>query len=278
MGKRILIGAPIQQKPEILQQFLLSLTELEAHSYTADYYFADDNRDPASTQLLRQFCEKHPQTTIQPSGYKHTFATSEQSHFKGWKEDIIWKVATMKDTIISHALTNEYDYLFLVDSDLVLHPATIEQLLSTEKDIVANIFWTKWDPQQIEMPQVWQRDFYTQYKVERDLQLTKAQQEQLTLHFFQQLRQPGLYEVGGLGACTLISRHALARGVRFEQISNISLRGEDRHFCVRAVAMGFSLYVDTHYPAYHIYRPSQLAGVAPYKERCAAERKKAPSR
>ena len=29
--------------------------------------------------------------------------------------------------------------------------------------------------------------------------------------------------------------------------------GEDRHFCIRAAALGLSLYVDTHYPAYHIY-------------------------
>ena len=34
--------------------------------------------------------------------------------------------------------------------------------------------------------------------------------------------------------------------------------GEDRHFCIRAAALGFTLYVDTHYPAYHIYRESDL--------------------
>lgn len=39
-----------------------------------------------------------------------------------------------------------------------------------------------------------------------------------------------------------------------------NLLGEDRHFCIRAAALGLRLFVDTHYPAYHIYRSADLAG------------------
>lgn len=79
-----------------------------------------------------------------------------------------------------------------------------------------------------------------------------------------QLRQPGVYEVGGLGACTLIRRSALEKGVRFERIRNLSLWGEDRHFCVRAAALGIPLFVDTRNPAFHIYRDSDLEGADRY--------------
>ncbi|RYD03050.1 hypothetical protein N752_21810 [Desulforamulus aquiferis] len=81
------------------------------------------------------------------------------------------------------------------------------------------------------------------------------------------LARPGTYKVGGLGACTLMSRNALAKGASFSEIYNLSFVGEDRHFCIRAVALGLELYADTHYEPYHIYRESELAGVEKYKER-----------
>ncbi|WP_243137681.1 glycosyltransferase family 2 protein, partial [Desulfofundulus thermobenzoicus] len=69
-----------------------------------------------------------------------------------------------------------------------------------------------------------------------------------------------------LGACTLISRRAMLMGVSFSEIYNLGFIGEDRHFCIRAAALGLELYADTHYPPYHIYRESDLAGLAAYKE------------
>lgn len=85
------------------------------------------------------------------------------------------------------------------------------------------------------------------------------------------LKLPGLYEVGGLGACTLISRYAMLAGVNFEPIKNLSFWGEDRHFCVRAAAIGIPLYVDTYVPAYHIYRESDLDGAERFNQMSRVE-------
>ncbi|TGY42857.1 glycosyltransferase [Clostridium sartagoforme] len=80
------------------------------------------------------------------------------------------------------------------------------------------------------------------------------------------LKKPGTYKVGGLGACTLIDKSSLNKGVNFSRLYNISYIGEDRHFCIRAAALGIQLYVDTYYPAYHIYREEDLEGVDEYKK------------
>jgi hypothetical protein len=72
------------------------------------------------------------------------------------------------------------------------------------------------------------------------------------------LREPDIYEVGGLGACTLISAKALNAGVNFAPLKNISFWGEDRWFCIRASAKGFPLFLDTHFPATHLYRESEV--------------------
>ncbi|MFD1910349.1 glycosyltransferase [Paenibacillus rhizoplanae] len=72
------------------------------------------------------------------------------------------------------------------------------------------------------------------------------------------MQQPGIYEVGGLGACTLISSSALSSGISYDRVRNISYWGEDRHFCIRSASLGLPLFVDTHFPALHLYRDSDL--------------------
>jgi hypothetical protein len=144
----------------------------------------------------------------------------------------------------------------------------MEQLLSANKDILCNVFWTSWQPNTVEMPQVWLQDQYNFYEADQNVSLSDEDICQKTFEFIELLRNPGVYEVGGLGACTLISRDALLKGVSFKKIKNVSFWGEDRHFCIRAAALDIPLFVDTHYPAYHIYRISALPGVEDFKKQC----------
>ncbi|WP_240414452.1 tetratricopeptide repeat protein [Paenibacillus periandrae] len=266
--KRVLMGSPIRQTPAILEQFLLSLTELTQSSTMVDYIFVDDNVETLSSQMLSDFCETTGRgVIIRPAiQTNEEYQRNEFTHY--WKESQIWKVAAMKDDIIERARNAEYDGLFLVDSDLVLHPQTLEQLIQADKPIVSCIFWTSWQPDTLEMPQVWLQDEYTQYRRDRREEVEGQEQFLRMKRFFAQLRVPGLYEVGGLGACTWISKQALQAGVSFAEIKSISFWGEDRHFCIRADALGLGMFVETTYPAYHIYRESDLAGVAAYKQLC----------
>ncbi len=256
---KILLGSPIRQKTEILREFLLGIQRLRRDSLLAvDYFFIDDNLEEESSQLLLRFAEKNKNTTLAKVKCqdKSPYLCDEDTH--KWEDELIWKVANFKNQIIEIAIKEDYDHLFLVDSDLVLHPETLEHLVSLKKDIVSEIFWTKWEPDFPELPQVWMSDQYNFYKSLRGEILTQEEIIQRVQTFISQLRTPGVYPVGGLGACTLISKKALDAGVNYNEINNISFVGEDRHFCIRAVALGFDLYVDTHYPAYHIYRLSDL--------------------
>jgi glycosyltransferase involved in cell wall biosynthesis len=263
----VLVASPVHQRPNILECFLESVAELEQNTAKVSYIFTDDNEDEASSELLRQFQANHAGTVVLKSDRSKSSAYSKDEYTHYWKEELIWKVAGMKDTMLRYALKHNYDYIFLVDSDLVLHPRTLEQLIEAGKDIVSNVFWTKWQPNTVEMPQVWLRDEYTMVVKHRNESLTDEESSARMTAFFNRLRVPGVYEVGGLGACTLISRRALAAGVRFAEIKNLSFWGEDRHFCIRAQALGFDLFVDTHFPSYHIYREADLPGVPAYKQR-----------
>lgn len=265
-NKTILVGSPICQKANILKEFLISLLEVEKDGLNVSYYFVDDNEDPESTKLLQDFRDNNSNVLVIPSNEVEKYECDDFTH--RWNEEMVQKVARFKNGMIEHAIEKGYDYLFLIDSDIVLHPRTLKQLVKDQKDIISNIFWTKWGPNAQELPQVWQQDAYTFYRVKTNQLVTQEDLNRMTQEFVDQMRKPGVYQVGGLGACTLLSREALLKGVNFNDIYNISFWGEDRHFCIRAVALGLELFVDTYYPAYHIYREEDLAGVEQYKAEC----------
>ncbi|WP_282154912.1 methyltransferase domain-containing protein [Cytobacillus gottheilii] len=262
--KKVLLASPVCQKPQILNEFLQSLIELNMVDIQPFFLFVDDNHNIQSSQILHDFTAENKHSMIYRSNSaSEPFMCDEITHY--WQDHHIWKVAGYKNMMIKSALENDFDYLFLIDSDLVLHPQTLQQLLSANKDIISEVFWTKWKPYLPEMPQVWLRDEYELTKIQAKF-LTENEKKIQEHRFISQLHQPGIYEVGGLGACTLISRDALLKGASFAEISNLSYWGEDRHFCIRAAALGIPLFVDTHFPAYHIYREEDLQGVASFKK------------
>lgn len=264
--RKILIGSPICQKPAILEAFLLSIKRLWLMDYEVHYHFIDNNYELHSREILDGFQQRAENVLIE-----HFSEHSEELyHGHNWSENKIWKVANYKDHIIRRAWQEDFDYLFLIDSDLLLYPQTVAHLIETGKEIIAEIFWTIWSEGAIEQPQVWLTDFYTQYKKDTKEVLSVEEEWVRTRAFFNLLRTPGVYEVGGLGACTLIAKSAIKKGVSFKRIKNISFWGEDRHFCVRAAALGIDLFVDTQYPACHIYRDSELQGGREFLKATAA--------
>ncbi|WP_438432955.1 glycosyltransferase [Gorillibacterium sp. sgz500922] len=253
----ILIGCPVKQKPAILCKFLQSLNALNVTVFQAEFAFIDDNDDPASSALLAEFAGRQSGCSIwQAEAGSAEYLRTDTTHY--WNEELIWRVAAFKDRLIQAARNRGADGLFLLDSDLLLHPETLNRLYSAEVEIVSEIFWTRWQPDAAEQPQVWLRDEYQQWEQKPGEVLSEAEKAVRYQAFLRQMRTPGLYPVGGLGACTLIRSEALRRGVSFQPIYNLSFWGEDRHFCVRAAALGLSLYVDTHLPALHLYRDRDL--------------------
>lgn len=260
--RRVLIGSPICQKNPILALFLQSVARLQQRSWTCDYVLVDDNEDAASSSLLKQFADSirnegksKVELIAGRSGTvpRMTYYKDEVTHY--WTDSLIGKIAGWKDQMINMARDGDYDALLLVDSDLVLHPETVESLLDADRPIISSLFWTRWQPDGPELPQVWIKDHYWPWQGNDDdsAEAAAARNELLA-----KLHAPGVYEVGGLGACTLISRKALEQKISFERIPNLSLWGEDRHFCVRTAALGIELAVDTRYPIFHIYRESDL--------------------
>jgi len=246
--KRVLIGSLASEHPASLNEFLTSLAQLEQNGYAVDYLFIARRADQAARSLLTDFARKQGHTSIinleagAPQDY------SSETVYEP-EEEPIWQIARQKNTLIEQARQGNYDYLLLIDANLALHPLTMIQLLEAGKDIITEIVWSFTPEDMMERPQVWLQDHATLYLKTREEQLAEEEAQRHTQEFLDLLRKPGIYEVGGLAKCILVSRKALAAGVSFAKINNLSFRNEDSHFSIRAAAMGFPLYVDTYFPA-----------------------------
>ena len=177
--KKVLIASPVHQKPEILGAFLYSLEQLQQEDIAFSFHFIDDNNSPVSSALLQKFQERNQSVLIEKSTYQDEYVKDGVTHY--WNERLVWKVAAgFKNSIIQSAKEQNVDYLFLVDSDLLLYPQTIKHLLQQKKDIISEVFWTRWQPNTIEQPQVWLYDQYIQYQKQRGENLSD---EQITIRF-----------------------------------------------------------------------------------------------
>jgi hypothetical protein len=87
-------------------------------------------------------------------------------------------------------------------------------------------------------------------------------------------------KVLGLGACTLIRRDALMRGVSFAPWPGNTMQGigqgEDRHFCLRADALHIELTADPWADVFHIYHSSDEALIPQMLERLSRDPRHLP--
>lgn len=241
---KILIASPVRQQYKILKEVLDSWKQIDKGKNEISYYFVDNNDDPRCSKLLEEFeLDKHIDR-IEPRMIY--FKTS--IHY--WNYELVQEVAKMRNMILKYALDNNFDYVFMVDSDLVLDKNVLNVLLKTNKPVISPVFFTK-GPDNTEWAQVWLQDQISLYHSLTNPELNEETKDKYAKTFYSILKTADTpIRVGGLGACTLIRRDVIEKGANYNEIYNVSFFGEDRDFCIRTVALGFDLWT---YPGPNIY-------------------------
>lgn len=238
----LLIASCIRQNPMILREFLGSLDSLRKRDGT-EYYFILNNLGEESMGILMEWVKGKP-VVMEQWDNNLPYETNGRTH--EWNPELVSFVIEMKNRIIEKG--KEYDHLLFIDSDNLLHPETLNKLLSRKKDIITEICWTKWTPESMELPNVWGAH---PYEFPDGLMIFKKKM---------------LLPVAGFGGLYLISKRALLSGVNFSRVEGKPKGwGEDRHFAIRAVGMGFSLWCDTTLPTFHFYRLTDAPEVIKWK-------------
>lgn len=215
---KVLITAPLKQERHIFAEYQKALDALVIpDGVTVDRFFVVNDCPEVIPDIRGEYI-------VMNTGDRYDKAANDHI----WTQENLTKMHGLRNATIERARAGGYDYWFSVDTDLILHPLTLKTLLEADKDIVSEIFWTNgWC-------NGWMCD-----------QASGMRQE---------WHKPGLYEVGMTGALTLVKRKVF-EAIDYTPIPNIvaALWGEDRHFCIRAACYGFQMWIDTHYPAEHLY-------------------------
>ena len=236
--KKILIFSSLCKDKSILELALPSWLHQKREGLKMDLLLYNDNSNKEAFEFTNAFVAQHAAVSLLPSIF------SEKSNYKDhvWKSASFDRIIAIKNTAIDYALAHDYDALFLVDADLVLHPQTLYHLAALNKDFVFEIFWTVFTDQLFAKPNCWDVHSWDYYNADSILKL----------------KEPGTYKVGAGGACTLLSKKAMQAGVHFSKIKNMPFGGEDRHICTRAEVLGIDIHIDTHFPAFHIFNSSLI--------------------
>ncbi len=235
---KILIGSPVKQDEKIFQYYLESLSNLKC-DHEIDWFFILHNSPELKKYLKPNQYEEYINQTQYAVDKTHT-----------WKKDNLKDVTIMKNYLLKKTLEENYDYFFLVDSDIILHPKTLQHLINQRQKIISELFWTSWNPNEEQMPNAWDYDYYA-FSKDRD---------------WLKYKQKEVWKVGYSGAVILIHRDVIEAGVNYTPIYNVSFSNwEDRAFCIRAAVHGFQVTMDTNYPATHLYRKED---VEKYEAQC----------
>lgn len=259
--------ASIVRKPQVVVDALLKTVEGQIADAEVDYHFVANY---AANEEVPSFGKHEVAKAGAPEG---DYGDGEIT--RKWTSQAFERVALLKDHLIDKAKKEDYDFLWLVDADVLCDKYTLQSMLDCETAIVSAVYWTQWQLPREGLknfvhagPQVWQRGAY-------DLsgRLTEAEFR----HKLMAERVRMTLPEGGLGACTLIRRDALEKGVSFRFFSNNPMgaggmaQGEDRHFCARAHALHIPLVADAWPDIYHAYHVAHYERIPEMLERLTQE-------
>ncbi len=235
--KKVLIFSSLCKPKSILELTLNSWLQQKTNCQV-DFLFYDDNDSEESSLYLHHISKNFDNVEVE-SGW-----ISDKSPYKDhyWNHKTVERLGEIKNIALERTLEGNYDGVFLVDGDLVLHNKTLNHLIGLNKEFVFEIFWTVFFDMTFAKPNCWDFHGWNYRDPSTILQLKNA----------------GTYKVGAGGACTLLSTSAIKKGVTFTKIENAGFFGEDRHICTRAEVLGVDIYIDTTFPTYHIFELKML--------------------
>ena len=133
---KVLITAPLRQDVPVFREYQRSLDELEIpEGVTVERFWVVNDCPEVIPEIRGDYEVVNTGDVYQKIANDHV-----------WMPENLAKMHELRNRTIRRALMGGFDYWFSVDTDLVLHPATLRVLLEADKDVVSEIFWAMTPP------------------------------------------------------------------------------------------------------------------------------------
>ncbi len=241
LSPKILVGAPIYDAMEYcVNDFLDRIKTLDYNNY--DILIVDNSRKDDFFHKLKK---------IEGITLVKDYTSEEKNKLR---------LISSRNKIIDYALENNYEYILMMDSDVVPQNNIIKELLSNSKDIISGLYYNYFtiDGQQKYRPVAWCCISPEEFKeickqgglppivkshedIRRHLTLDEANSEKII-----KVKIPS-------AGCMLIKRNVFEK-IRYGllDIPGINSTGDDIYFCTKAREAGFELYCNTKIKCEHL--------------------------
>jgi hypothetical protein len=262
----IVVGTTIRKPPDIVRAYLDSLAAQKLPPNTrTSYHFILDTDDAAVVDMVGAFVTEHGGLTEKVDAIVKDFEDNHAVTHQ-WSPGAMARVGQLKNRIITHALDIGAVAVWFCDADLLCDDHTLRSLWYSDVPVACAVYWTRWhnDPSLCAAQQVWLRHPY-------ELSGRGYADDGA---FRARLLTRELTRVWGQGACTLIRREVLEKGVNFSYIEGVPLEGmmagEDRHFCLQCENQHVPMWADPWPHIFHCYHPDDRKALTFHAQRLQA--------
>lgn len=234
---RVLIGAPVHNREQLLPTYLCSLVIQHIDKFPVDYCFVLNNCNEETWSIMNTF-----QETFSSRFKVQLIRMDDLQSYPKRAHDIkrYQLLATVRNRLLEE-VTDDYTHFFSVDTDIVVIPDVLTKLLSDDKDVCAALVYN-------DLLRVNKQKDRTDWPF-RKLNVMRFSERdgKKTLNHFQDFPKDDVFPVDVTGAVYLM-KQKVARDCRYAAHVN----GEDVPFCIDAKEKGYELWADSALLCEHI--------------------------
>lgn len=221
---RILIGAPVHQRDWILPVYLKRLEELEYPEDLLSFAFVINDSTDESKAILKAWKEENSSRYRQVHLAEKNLGFPPDLRSNRHRDGIFYRLVQARNALLD-LLTDE-DYLFSIDTDILVQKHTLNWLLANQRDLCSALIFND--------------------RRRRFPNIMKVSEKGNLVHY-RDFPRKQLFPVAVTGAVFLASRN-LARSTRY----SFHPQGEDVAFCLEARRQGYQLWCDSRIRPRHV--------------------------
>jgi len=204
---KVMVGAPVRNRAWVLPRFIEAIKKQDI---------------PFETCFIVNDCVDNTKELLDQAGFTTVLHNLNSNHGHVRGEYSLRNLALLRNVLLDKFLESDCNYLFSIDTDVIIPEGSIRKLVEADKDIISMLI--------------------------RNHPTFMAHNILINNEHLPQIPE-GIISIDVTGAVYLIKRHVIEQGVRYDY----SPLGEDIPFCEEAKRKGFGIYCDTRLKPIHAY-------------------------
>jgi GT2 family glycosyltransferase len=248
MGIRCLIAAPVHQRAKFLPYYLNNIYNLENDKKMLSLYFIINNSSDESESILKEFQRQHKDEyeNIVIDVYNSEKIILDERFDEVRINHTYSHLSYLRNMILDKADELNVNYLLIIDTDIMIKPSTLNNLLYHNKPIISGLIWNGHlvDKEPWRFPNILKREGNS-YKHIKNFYIKNPEKAP----------KDKLIDVDFTGAVILISKEVFKnKNIRYAKFN----LGEDEPFCRTAKEQGFQIVCSPYCFCNHLMNEEML--------------------